>query len=425
MIDKELLKIIEEYQNIPNAPFHQKHTSAYIKDRLYNAGIEYEETDFVIIVKPKKYDSNKRKLLLMAHTDHPGMVIKNNTEGKFLGLKNTKEIIKYTKKNDVRIKVFSPEGSLLGKAKLEKVIPGPKQDVQIKADFDIPLNSIGNFDIPVFKVGNNYIDIYNADDGIMVTILLYLIEKQLLGDSFNTYYVFIKHEEVHQLSSWDLAKNNYINLTNEDYVLNLECLKIKAIDASKYGDVSYDKGPVIQLSNTGCLFGYKNKGPNNLEKLLRKLSDENKIESQVGVITDSCDSRPFTHFAITPNIVTLTIPNKYKHNGADDGMVRTEEIYIKDINSTIELLKVLTSYSTEKYKNIQLESISEKLRKSESVTDASIMFNKALLNKRLNIAYLDIVKREYFYPQTIKDYILDFIYKYISYFVYFWTKFLK
>lgn len=422
MIEKKLKTIIKAYQKLPNAPFVQRHTSGYVKGMLEESGVLYEETDYCILVKPKTLDESKKKLLLLAHLDHPAVVFKNKSQGKFLGLVGTDKIITYLRENNVALKVFSPEGMLLGKAEIDKILPGPKQNLIVSANFDIPVNSIGNFDVINFRQNDSTLEMYNADDGIMVSILLYMFNAGFLGDSLNVYAVFMKHEEVHQVSSWDFASKNHINLGINDFVLNLECLKTVSIDEEKYGKIDYTGGPVLQLSNTGCLFGYKNKGPNLLEQTLRYVAKVANQKLQIGIIKDSCDSRSFTQFALTPNIVSLTIPNMYKHNGADDGPVRSEEIRTEDVLTTIELLHKLTNTDMDAVAIGSIASISESLKEKGVVTEEVFLKQKALLNQRLAIAYKDIIKRGYFYPESLGDHIKDFVYKLVSYLVYLFAK---
>src|SRR3989344_300657 len=349
----------------------------------------------------------------MAHTDHPGIVLENDKRGQLLGLVGTKNIIEYLDENDIKVRVYNPAGEFIGNAKIDKIIPGPKQELWVKADFEVPRNSIGMLDIFPFDETDTTLNLYNADDGLMVSILLYLLTSKLIGNTYDVFLAFMKHEEVHQVSSWWLTRTNYINLTTDDYVLNLECLKTESIDSEKYGAVDYNGGPVLQLSNTGCLFGYKNPGPNKLELTLRQIAHTSSLKLQVGVIKDSCDSRPFTQFELTPNICTLTIPNIYKHNGADDGIIRSEEIKKADVVTCVELLTSLTSL--ESSQGIVLESVSEKLKNENAVTDEVLLKRKAKLNNRLDIAYKSVVKRNYFYPQSVTDKLMDFVLKTISY----------
>ncbi len=419
MIDPLLLQTIKQYQKIPNVPFQQKHTSEYITQCLRQANIAFKNTPYFIMVEPKKLDSMKKKLLLMAHTDHPGVVFNNNHEGKLLGLKNTHHIPKLISNGKLKIKVYDTSGKYLGVTKITSLLPGSRKKIFVEKTFDIPKNSFGLFDVADFTINKNTLHLYNADDGLMVSILLYLLCNHKLGQAFNTYTIFFKHEEVHQVSSWHFAKNNPIQLNKSDYILNLECAKTDSIDSDRFGIIDYQLGPVLQLSNTGCLFGYQNPGPNLLELELRNIAARTNQTLQIGLVKDSCDSRSFTQFAISPNICTLTIPNRNKHNGLDDGQLRTEEVFQKHISATIKILERLTNTSpTEKQ---TYESVSQKLKSQNEVTDTKLLERKQRLNNRLEVAYRDVIKRGYFYPQNLHDFLTDLTLKSISYFNYYLT----
>lgn len=419
MINDKLKEIIQSYQALPNAPFSQKHISAYVRNFLKSTGFEFDENDHFIIVKPTSTDKTKRNLLLMAHLDHPGMVLKNRHEGVVLGLKNTTQIIKYLETHPIKIRLFDPKGNSIGKADVKRIIPGPRQEVEINSDFDIPRNSIGMLDVESYEENESILKLYNADDGIMVCILLYLLKEKMLGDAYNTHVAFMKHEEVHQVSSWKFAKLNPLKLTDSDLILNLECAKTRSIDEEKYGVIDYDSGIVLQLSTGDCLLGYKNPGPNLVELAIKSIAQRGGIELQIGAVGDSCDSRPLTQFALTPNICTLTIPNKYKHDGADDGMIRPEEIHTKDVATA---LQVLTSFSNTPidFGNPELgASLSEKLKAEKAITNEASLQNKWVLNERLAIAYRSVVTRGYYYPESLLDHAQDFIYKLLSYAYYY------
>ena len=418
---ENIIEIFKEYQKVPNVPFLTKFTSKFIKYYLDKNSINYKETPYHIIVNlsPKNNDKNPRKILFMAHLDHPGIVFKDSQEGIFMGLNEPKELSELISKNPVPIIVYDPNGNFLGKAYITKFDNDSKQKVKIKSDFFIPKNSFGHLDVPRFSEDEKKIYSYNADDGIMVAIMLNLILERP-RTKYDIYFVFNKHEEVYQVSSWNLAKKNRLKIMTDDIVVNLECLKIDPVNPDKYPPANYENGPVLQLTNKGCLFGYKNKGKNRAEMLVKKISDENNLEIQVGIISDSCDSRPFSEFGITPNICTITIPNKYKHDGADDGDVRSEEIYKKDIECVVELLeKVISSDPVDPvFFDTKGESLSEKVKQNDDITDKKLMKYKKRINERLDIAYRNIVKRGYFYPEKPFDYASDFILKIISYIKY-------
>mgnify|MGYP000849896794 FL=1 len=418
---ENIIEIFKEYQKVPNVPFLTKFTSKFIKHYLDKNSIDYKETPYHIIVNlsPKNNDKNPRKILFMAHLDHPGIVFKDNQEGIFMGLNEPDSLANLINKTPIDMVVYNQSGKFLGKAKVTHLGNDAKQRVKINSDFDIPVNSFGHFDVPRFSQDDKKIYAYNADDGIMVAIMLNLILERP-RTKYDIYFVFNKHEEVYQVSSWNLAKKNRLKIMADDIIVNLECLKVDPVSPDKYPPANYENGPVLQLTNKGCLFGYKNKGKNRAEMLVKKISDENNLEIQVGIIGDSCDSRPFSELGITPNICTITIPNKHKHDGADDGDIRPEEIYKKDVECVAELLeKVISSDPIDPvFFDTKGESLSEKIKEADGITDKNLMKFKRSINQRLDIAYKNIAGRGYFFPTNPFEKLMDFVLKIVSYIKY-------
>lgn len=416
----EIVSTFQQYQNVPNVPFLSRFTTTFVTNYLKSIGRHYEENKYGIVVKPIKKVADKPTLLIISHLDHPGIVLKNGHKGIFMGLIGTKALVDEVSTNKIPIKIFNPQGEYVGKGKIIEVDPSFKQKVKIETEVQVPTNSYGQFDIDYFSQDQENIYAYNADDGIAVATMLQVIRDESVT-AYNVYYLFTTHEEVHQLSSWYYAKTNYFDLTEKDFIINLECLKIENID-NNISNANYNDGVVLQLSNTGCLFGYKNKGQNDAETLVKQVATTNGVRLQTGVIKDSCDSRPFTQFALTPNIVTLTIPNKHKHDGADDGKVTQEIIKKQDVSDFYKLLMACIETPVEE--SNPSENITLKLKNNNSITNHTLMLNKALLNGRLEVAYFAALLRQHYYPENKIEELADSVLKVLSYIKYYTTKFL-
>lgn len=414
----ELTKLIKDYQVIANAPFAQKNTSKFITDYLDLHHIDYTKSNYGIFIHKKGSTANTQKLILMCHTDHPGIVLKNATEGVFFGSPHLERFVGKSQK----IRIFNEEGLYVGSGYITGITDLYTQRVGIFADCPVKKNYIAHLDIKPFEEDVDKMYLYNADDGINVSLLLYMVTQPYDSD-LDLFFCFMIHEEVHQISSWKIASTNQLNITDEDFIVNLECLKIENILDGKYSCANYENGLVLQLSNTGCLFGYKDNRPNLSESLIGLAGLRACVPLQIGVIKDSCDSRPFSFFNLTPNICTITIPNRYKHNESNSGAVICEEIYKRDVYHMINLLEQLLHIKKVDLDDLSSEDIfSTKLKKHDDVTDKSLMYSKYVLNSRLNISTYPVVMRGYYYPKNLSDLIADFLFKALSYVVYFYIK---
>jgi putative aminopeptidase FrvX len=422
---KHILKTLKEIQEIPAAPFLPKPMLSYIKGELDGAGVEFIENDYALIVPPKNPDATKPKLIIMAHIDHPGGIVKNKKEGIFMGTIGRDRIAKIIETAELPVRFFDKEGMLKGKGKIAKLGGKNGYGCEIETDAKILVNYAIQYDLPTYyKENTKTVSAYNSDNGAPVATALTLAkaaEKNF--KNFNAHFVFTTHEEVHQISAWKLAKDNDLHIEKNDLIINLECLRVESIDTKKYGRVEYDGGVVLQLSNAGCLFGYKNKGPNQAETLVKNVTKGAGIPLQLGIIGDSCDSRPFSQFGLTPNICSLTIPNKNKHNwDYENDEVTLETIYKKDIENLYRILVGIKNFSSKNLSEKLENNVSYVLKNKGAITNPKLMRYKRILNERLHIANKSIIKRGYFYPESLVDKTQDFHYKLLSYIKYFYLK---
>ena len=234
------------------------------------------------------------------------------------------------------------------------------------------------------------------------------------NSQFHIYYVFNFYEEVHQASSFYLAKNNILNLNQQDFIVNLEANHIHNFSNPKHQikKCNYEDGMILQISDLNCLYGYKSQGVNKAESLIKQITNEKNLEVQFGLTQGSCDARSFSNFDLTPNIVTLSVPNKYKHNEGDNGEIVMEEVYLKDIITMEETIGHILNF---KEKIIVKDNIALKLKKNDYLTNQKAMDEKVSLNERLNIYYFPIIKEKRVFSENLTQKTLDLIFKIVSF----------
>ena len=414
---KRILDYTQKLQLVPNVPFLVKPINEYITENVNKNKYSFIDNNYSVIVRALK-NSNKPKLIIMAHTDHPGIIIKNKNRGIAMGTLETDRLRTILANKPIKLKIFDPGGKYLGTGNLIDIKKN-NRDVSLKVDFDVPSNSFGQYDINYFKTSDKSVSAYTLDDTISVAVMLSLLEHKFESD-YDVYFVFNLYEEVHQISSWYLAKNNILKINKDDIIINLESQKVENVE-NKFGlKLNYSSGPILQLSNTGCLFGYRFNGKNESEIIVSNIAKTLKSKIQIGFAKDSDDSRPFSFFSTTANITTLNIPNKYKHNCDDNGRIIPEFVYKKDIEIVSTIIQEIIQSKPNGSKDAQ--SISEKVKKDDTITDTKLMKEKAELNERLNYAYKYIVKRGYFYPQNFRDHIQDIVSKFCFYSLYVFQK---
>lgn len=256
--------------------------------------------------------------------------------------------------------------------------------------------------------------------------MLSLLTETTANPNYQIIFVFTLYEEVAQNSSFALAKENTLGLKDSDIIINLESMKSYNLEKtfSNAPRVDYKSGLILNISEKGCLYGNYSKNQRNLaEDLLQNTAKDLKLKIQSGIAGGSSDARPFSEAHITPNIVTLNVPNRNKHNVTPKGELVPESVQKSDVESMHQLLKSIIEAAPE-ISSIKENSasISLKAKQAEAAQDKIMMKAKTRLNERLHIAYKAKAKRRYFYPESITDQISDFSYKILSYISYFLSK---
>ena len=228
MLDKRLIKIIKEYYEIPSAPFCVGQKSEYIKSYLSNKSLEYEETPYYISSILRE-STNGKRILFFSHLDHPGFIFRNSRGGIALGTLYLDRITEYAP-----ISIYSPQGKYLGDVELKRAYGLGNRDIEVSSDFNIPKNSQGLWNTGETKFTDSKILGRSHDNDIATCLMLYNIDNVSKGE-YGIQYIFTKYEEVLQQSSYNISRNNSLNISRDDIVVNLESMKVYPI--SKDGNI--------------------------------------------------------------------------------------------------------------------------------------------------------------------------------------------
>lgn len=419
---QNLNKITQDYSQILSVPFLPLPRINYIKSLLKDSLFEIIENDYSLIVKVKGISS--QKLIFMSHLDHPGIVVKNRHKGICLGSLFPERLLKIISKNgSIPLDIYSPEGKLITAGKLIGLGGKFLQNAILDIPFEVPPNSVAYYQIGLFKEDKDFFHLYAADNDVPTICMLNLLKNLKTKPHLTLNFVFTFYEEVHQVSSFRLAWKNLLHLTPQDLVLNLECKKIENHPLNPtQNHLDYESGPVLQPSEKDCLYSYKFDSPNQMERLILSICHQQKIKIQYGLGLGSTDARPFSNFNLTPNLCTLDIPNRFKHNCGEKGEVVLEKIYKQDLYSMYQIIASLaTTDKTNLDKALQQKtgSLSDQFKKIDSITDPKAMSKKILLNYRLDLANKIKIKNKKYYQTGISSQLLDYIVNLLSFPYYF------
>ncbi len=410
MLDSKLKNIIEQLYSIPNAPFSVTHRSTYIKDAIRNASLENTETPYYIYTKLS--NGKERKIVFMSHLDHPGFVFKNSKEATAFGSLYLDKVKKLKP-----ISVFNPNGEYIGDVTITKVYGRDESLIEVESTFDIPKNSQGLWNVGTARFDEDKIYGRSHDNDIATSILLNNLQR-IENSEFEIYFLFTKHEEVLQQSSYAFAKENPLEINKEDIVINLESMKVyPTTENPMYSKLDYNSGVVLNISEATCLYGQSFSERNIAESLVNNISTEKNLTVQRAMAGGTSDGRLISMFNLTPNLVTLNIPNQFKHNSNDINIV-PEEVLVSDVLTLDTIIKSIIYGSNSNLETNQFDISSEVKRKYPNF-GKEISKPYAQINRRLHISNTDIINRGHYYPQSIPETVADMYWKVLSYLVYF------
>jgi putative aminopeptidase FrvX len=410
MLDSKLKNVIEQLYAIPNAPFTVGHRSKYIKESILRASLEYVETPYYIYTKLS--NGNGRKIIFMSHLDHPGFVFKNSREATAFGSLYLDKV-----KNLKPISVFNPNGEYIGDVSITKVYGRDESLIEVDSEFDIPKNSQGLWNVGNVRVEEDKIYGRSHDNDIVTSILLNNL-RRVESSEFEIYFLFTKHEEVLQQSSYAFSKVNPLNITHDDIVVNLESMKVyPTTDNPRYSRLDYNSGVVLNVSEATCIYGQNTSERNIAESLVNNISTEKNLSIQRGMAGGTSDARLISMFNLTPNLITLNIPNQFKHNTNDISIV-PEEVLVNDVITLDTIIKSIVDGSATNIETNQFD-ISSEIKSQFPSFGRDVSQQYAGINRRLHISNTYIINRGHYYPQSILETVADMYWKALSYLIYF------
>ena len=414
------VEYLKKINSLPSSPFGVGLQVELIEEVLRGLNLEYVKTNYFITVHLKSQSKSTRKLVVMSHLDHPGAVLDGNGKGIFFGSVGLERVGNAVGLGKMFLKVFSPKGENLGLAKVT-CLHKQRQNFTVESDFPIPKNSTAVFGLKEFSEDRENLYVYNADNGVDTATMLALLEEGLTP-VYDTYFVFNFHEEVHQISAWKLARDNFLGITQDDLVLNLEAPIIATNVLGNGPKLNYEDGIVLKLSNLDCLFGHLTPGENLLENTTRFLAKTKKLSVQIGFAKGSDEARCFSTFPYTANIATLAVPNKFKHNWGENDAFVPETIKKYDVRALGILVKAVIETEVKEVDLQESGSLVSGYKQKDEVTNETIIKDKANLNTRIDWRYKSVIKRGYYFPITLRDHFDDLLCRSMFYLIYLWQK---
>ena len=382
-----ILSFAEQVSAVPNVSYLSLPARTFIEQKLADADFtpkekanikterQYCHDEYGIYARIKRGNPPRRMLVVM-HLDHPGIVLDGTGSGKVVGSLGTERLQAHIdQEGPIPVRTYTYDGNPMEPNTITRVKASGKVTVAHARRTDRNAHAI--WDMPTFQLENGKIKMLNADDMIHAAIIFQVITTlKQISDPVDVVFIFTALEEVRQAAATGIAKRGstpFGQITLSTYITVLEAgmasvpskyeLVLKSMNLSF---INYDHGVIIGINDQDVVYGERFPGVNGMESLLLHAAHElpeTQRRYQHTIDGGACDATAFTLFAQTPHIASLTIPTLNKHNWGPNGEIDLEELSLDDATTTAALLtKAILHAGQEKLPNIHQRSLCEKLK---------------------------------------------------------------
>lgn len=391
-------------------------------------------------------------LIIDSHIDHPGFVLNDRGMGIAFGSIGLRRLKKLLEASPPEIDVYNNKGEFQCRKKIKNFKYDLKPIIELENNYQVPNNSHGIWHLPAFSEDSDFVYMKNADNmiasAIMMSLINDIVNQPTIFKNIEVTFIFSFLEEVFEVSATHVALKrrtpfDVINNTSNIIILesmqsvplhsdknilqnklgdqNLKELRLfddevfyspelrqqfineESINDiySKYGLIlpNYEDGLLVKVNDTDCVYGihFLNQ-QNTLEEMILGVVESEGIAYQHTVSGGACNGTSYSLFPTTSNIVTLNIPNRYKHNIGENGAIVPEKINKKDI---INVYKILSNLLLSKINISPSRGLSNLLKSSNLSYDLGVL--KELQIERSNVAWgaqKRLARRKY-YPDNL------------------------
>ena len=407
----------------------------------------YALDDYCLYVNFKRGETNL-PLIIDSHIDHPGFVLNDQGYGIGFGSIGFERLKKLISTNQPEIDIFDNEGKFHCTKTITSFNYDVKPIIKLEDNVDVPNNSHGIWHLPDFREDADHIYMKNADNMVATTVAMALIDD--IANSPDLYpdidvtFIFTFLEEVFEVSATHVAlkkRTPFGKITPKSSVIVLESMQSVPMHADDEilqnklasenlkelrleddqvfyspelrekilaeGSVNkiyeeldlklpnHDDGLLVKINDTDTVYGiYYPDQENEIEDFILNILKTEKVPFQHTVSGGACNGTAYSLYPTTSSIITLNIPNRFKHNIGPDGSIVAEQIKKSDIDDAFFVVsKLLQTDSPEK----SSQGLSKRLKNSNLAYNTEIL--RKLQIERSNVTWgakLRIAHSKYF-----------------------------
>jgi hypothetical protein len=415
-------KILTKIASTPSAPFLYQPSRDLIKfilEKLDIPNLLLQEDEFALYAQIKR-GKPKKRIIVVTHLDHPAIVLKNHKTGIAFGSVGYERIHQYLLHNQIPVKIYSPLGEYqqLGYIRKFSIKRGTPL-VSIKTFDPIIPNSHALWNISPIEFDSGIIKMQNADNGSVTAVAIQLLAESLENNDIDLQIIFTYLEEVHQIASTGIALRGttpFGAIDHDTFIINLEAMELETTktedDIIQYLRIprpSYENGILIKVNDGQLVYGmHFPKATNQAEMYLKHIAEAVNLKHQYTITSGSTDAKSFSLFPLSPNIATIVVPCKWKHNIGSEGEFVPEEIYEHDLDNALALLRNLVEGISNTSKKLPFSLSTELKNKSYGLSYKQARLLKAQRVRLMKAAQPRLRKGAYF--ETVPSEFVEFNY---------------
>ena len=328
------LKLLKAVTSIPTAPFVEHRVDAFvdafIKQHNAKPKLKLVRDRFgnALITRAGK-QKNKPRLVLVAHTDHPGFVA-YQMDGPTTLLAHFRGGVNDDYVQGSRVRFFEGNRQIAGKVTdILLSENGRPTFVQIKIDKPVAPNSCGMFDLGEAKIVGKLLKSRVCDDLAGVASALAAIARKPTTPAAGDLCVLLtRGEEVGFVGALAVVKHKTL-LRKSDLVISIECSAQQPV--AKQGN-----GVVLRVGDRTSIFN--SALSHFIHQLATKKNEKDKtFKFQRALMPGgTCEATAFDAFGYTAAAVCVPLGNYHNMNTATKKLA-PETVHLDDWHAMVEL----------------------------------------------------------------------------------------
>lgn len=323
----DLLSLLERILSLPTAPFHERFVSAFLRQELEKAGLDYHLDNCGNIIAG--WGGGENSLACVAHMDHPGFEImeggERRAEAQWHGGVDAKYFI------GARVVIYDrSSGALRACGAVEKVSQNPQGRVErmaLRIRGGAARGDFGSWDLVPFRRRGELINTKGADNLVGCAVILSALKalkEREIQKSFRG--VFTRAEEQGFIGTLGMIQSGF--LPSSTKIISIETSK--ALPGVKLGG-----GPVIRLGDRTSMFHHRmvifmDYVARELQKRERRFLYQRRVMDG-----GTCEATPYQlQGHVTGGVA---VPLRNYHNQGRRG-IAPEGVHLDDVLGAVRLL---------------------------------------------------------------------------------------